>query len=254
MIRYIDQHQKILDNNLTLSIFIGQFDMRDGPFGIQQWMKKLKWSEIGNFSSSSRNLYYYVSDDKGEIKIGGNFKQHKNLSLLVIYAAGHLVPATQLALSRNMLSDIIYNNTLQWHLKNGTWNLDEKTCSLMNKWSNNGKCNLGKWKCSNGYFGADCSLTTSDLSSITFNLNATSWRYFKLNNGDSKVVISSTNQTVVYTRKNDLPSQSFYDSYSKGTDLHISLNKNSTGEYLAVFNPNLDSSISNFIYFIPYRN
>ena len=111
MIRYIDEHQKILDNNITLLIYVGQFDRKDGPYGVQEWMKKLKWSEMDNFYASSRNLYYYVSDDNGEVKLGGNFKQHKNLNVLMVYAAGHLVPTTQLALSRNMLSDIIYNTT-----------------------------------------------------------------------------------------------------------------------------------------------
>ena len=108
MIRYIDQHQKILDNNITLLIYVGQFDRKDGPYGVQEWMKKLKWGEMDNFYASSRNLYYYVSDDNKEVKLGGNFKTHKNLNVLMIYAAGHLVPTTQLALSRNMLSDIIY--------------------------------------------------------------------------------------------------------------------------------------------------
>lgn len=107
LIRYIDEHQKILDNNITLLVFVGQFDRKDGPYGVQEWMKKLKWDGISDFYASSRNLYYYVSDENKEIRLGGNFKQHKNLNVLMIYAAGHLVPSTQLAMSRNMLSDII---------------------------------------------------------------------------------------------------------------------------------------------------
>ena len=245
MVRYIDEHQKILDNNLTLSIFIGQFDMRDGPYGIQEWMKSLKWSEIDKFHESSRNLYYYVSDDKGEIKLGGNFKQHKNLSLLVIYAAGHLVPSTQLALSRNMLADIIYNNTLLWHQKDGKWSLDEKTWNLMKNWTQHGKWVQGKWKWDSGYFGGDCSVSPSSLSSASFVLNSTTWRYFKASESDNfKIGISSSNKTIIYTRKDDVPSQSFYDAYFSGTELQLYLNLNSTGEYIAVFNPSLDTPIS----------
>ena len=127
MLRYIDEHQTILDNNITLLLFVGQFDRQDGPYGVQEWMKKLKWEGMNDFQAGSRNLYYYVSDDNNEVRLGGNFKQHKNLNVLMIYASGHMVPSTQLAMSRNMLSDIIYQGGLQCHHEEGKCSLDEKT-------------------------------------------------------------------------------------------------------------------------------
>jgi len=139
MVRYIDEHTKILDHNITLLIFVGQFDRKDGPYGVQEWMKKLKWRGMKEFHEGSRNLYYYVSDDKGEIRLGGNYKQHRNLHVLMIYAAGHLVPSTQLALSRNMLSDIIFNKTLLCHHKDQKCSLDNTTCSLMNNCNESGE-------------------------------------------------------------------------------------------------------------------
>ena len=124
---YIDDHQKILDNDITLLIYAGNFDKIDGPYGIQEWMKNLKWEGMKDFYASSRNVYYYVSDDEGEVRLGGNFKSYKNLQVLMVYASGHLVPTTQLALTRNMLSDIIYHNELLCHLDNGTCNVDQQT-------------------------------------------------------------------------------------------------------------------------------
>jgi cathepsin A (carboxypeptidase C) len=141
MIRYIDEHQKILDHGLTLLIFAGNFDNRDGPYGIQQWMKKLKWSEMTEFHSSPTKIYRYVSYDNKEIRLGGNFKQHKNLNFLVVYAAGHMVPATQLALSRNMLEDIITHGELQCRdeLGSGDCIAGKFLPQLMDLCNNNGK-------------------------------------------------------------------------------------------------------------------
>jgi carboxypeptidase C (cathepsin A) len=138
MLRYIDEHQKILNNDINLLIFVGQFDRRDGPYGIQEWMKKLKWDGMEHFYASSRNLYYYVSDDNDEIRLGGNYKQYKNLHVLMIYSAGHLVPSTQLAASRSMLSDIMFKGDLQCHHAEGKCSLDEYTCNLMKNCNGNG--------------------------------------------------------------------------------------------------------------------
>ena len=248
MVRYVDQHQTILDNNITLCIYAGSFDSIVSPYGIQEWMKDLKWNEMNNFYKSSRNLYYYASDDNGKVKLGGNFKQHKNLSVLIVYAAGHLVPSTQLALSRNMLSDIIYNNTLLWHQTEGKCSLDIKTWNFMNNCTNHGECNQGKCACSSGYYGADWSITVDTLGSNSFTLNATSWRYFKVDSSDNvRLQVEGSNNTLVYTRKGDIPSQSFYNTYSHGTKIIININKNITGEFVAIFNPNQDNALSMYI-------
>jgi carboxypeptidase C (cathepsin A) len=138
MLRYIDEHQKILDNDITLLIFVGQFDRKDGPYGVQEWMKKLKWDGMSAFYASSRNLYFYVSDDDGDIRLGGNYKKYKNLNVFMIYAAGHMVPSTQLATSRSMLSDIMFNGGLQCHHADGKCSLDQFTCSLMKNCNGNG--------------------------------------------------------------------------------------------------------------------
>lgn len=246
MVSYIDEHEKILDHNLTLLLFSGQFDSRDGPYGTQEWLKQLKWKGMKQFNASSRNLYFYISDDNKEIRIGGNFKKYKNLSLLVVYAAGHMVPSTQLALSRNMLSDIIYQDELQCHHAEGKCSLNVKTCNLMNNCTEHGSCLNGKCICKAGYYGADCSITTETLYTDSFTLNATSWRYFKLGSGVSKMKVSlnSTGGPItVYTRRGDLPSGSFYNSIYNGTEVNFYTTKETGGDFVAFFNPDLDNKI-----------
>ena len=250
MLRYIDEHQKILDNNITLLIFVGTFDRQDGPYGVQKWMEKLKWDGLDDFYAGSRNLYYYVSDENNEVRLGGNFKQYKNLNVLMVYAAGHLVPSTQLALSRNMLSDIIYNNTLLCHEKNGRCSLDATTCQLMNNCTGHGTCITGKCVCSKGYHGADCSITTKTLDTYSFGMNATNWMYFKLADNINKMKVtvkSSGGPFILYTRKDDVPSQSFYNWYMEidaNQELDFYATKDGSGKYIAIFNPDLDNKIS----------
>lgn len=143
LISYVDKHKKILDNNITLVIYSGGFDGRDGPYGIQKWFETFKWNGMQDFYKSSRNLYYYKSDDDGEIKLGGNYKQHKNFHFLVVYAAGHFAPATQLALTRNMLSDVINYGELICN-SNQSCNLDQNACNFMNNCAGQGSCIAGK--------------------------------------------------------------------------------------------------------------
>ena len=48
----------------------------------------------------------------------------------------------------------------------------------------------------------------------------------------------------MYTRRGDIPSQSFYNSYFHGDKINIYLDGNTTGDFIAIFNPDLDSNLS----------
>ena len=139
MIDYIDLYRKLLDNDVPILLYVGNMDVRDGPYGVQEWMKKLKWKYIDEFHASSRYSYHYKSYDNGEIRLGGNYKQHKNLSLLMVYNAGHLVPSTQLAASRSMLKDMLDVQKLQCHKEGEDCSLDEVSCKYLNNCNGHGK-------------------------------------------------------------------------------------------------------------------
>ena len=247
---YIEDHKKILDNNITLLLFVGQFDKKDGPYGVQEWMKKLDWEGIDEFHASSRNVYYYASDDGGEVRLGGNFKHHKNLHLMMIYAAGHLVPTTQLALSRSMLSDIIYNDKLLCHLSDGTCSIDQKTWEMMDNCNGNGNCVNGKCVWNSGYYGGDWSVTTEALDIDDPVLNATSWKFYKLdaNEGTLEVKIKPSGGPLhIYTYKKGIPSRSFFTWYMEveaDEEIKFYLSKKNSGEYVALFNPDYDKQIT----------
>ena len=115
MIDYVDLYQDLLEAELPILLFVGNMDRNDGPVGIQKWMQKLQWKEMEEFYASPVHTYYYPNDIDGEITIGGNYRQHKNLNYLTLYNAGHLAPSTQLALTRTMMKDMIFEGKLKCH-------------------------------------------------------------------------------------------------------------------------------------------
>ena len=116
----------------------------------------------------------------------------------------------------------------------------------MNNWTNNGNCTQGKCICNQGFYGADCSITSSPLAEKQLTLNATSWEYFNLaNKNDRKIIsVSSDKEFYVYTRKGNVPSQTFYEWYLQGNRLEFLMSSDNSGEYIVFFNPDVDNSIT----------
>lgn len=144
MISYVPVYKRILDSRIPVLLYVGNMDRRDGPFGVMEWMKKLKWRNMTDFYASSRYTYHYKSDETGEIMLGGNYKQYGYLNLLMVYNAGHLVPSTQLALTRQMLKDMVESQKLKCHKADLKCSLDSISCEYLNNCSGNGQCVNGK--------------------------------------------------------------------------------------------------------------
>ena len=128
-------------------------------------------------------------DTDGENRVGGYYKQSNHLSFLIVYGAGHFVPTNQMQISRTFLRDYLENGNLQCHDKSDSkCSVDETTCNLMNNCNGNGECKNGRCTCSEGYFGADCSVVPgqvkpgksflTDSDTTTFELGAQTWTYF----------------------------------------------------------------------------
>lgn len=49
MVDYIDLYQKLLEKDIEVFLFVGNMDAKDGPYGVQEWMKKLKWEYMGKY-------------------------------------------------------------------------------------------------------------------------------------------------------------------------------------------------------------
>lgn len=63
---------------IKILIHSGQFDLFDGPVGIQEWMKKIQWDDIPAFNQAPRWLYKF-KDSAGDVQVGGWVKQFGNL-------------------------------------------------------------------------------------------------------------------------------------------------------------------------------
>jgi hypothetical protein len=75
---------------------------------------------------------------------------------------------------------------------------------------------------------------------MNITLNATSWAHFMMPLEDHRieVKIQTPNHAVkAYTRISDIPTRSFYNGYFEGSDLDLYMTHNSTGNFLAIFNP-----------------
>ena len=89
-------------------LYVGQFDVICGIYGVEKVLELVRVSEDfrKSFWESPRNLYYY-DDADGAQRVGGYSKSHRNLELLVVFGAGHLVPTSQMEISRSFLRDYI---------------------------------------------------------------------------------------------------------------------------------------------------
>ena len=107
--RYVPSIEVVasLLKEIPVLIYDAMFDMLDGPVGVQEWLYNLlEFEGIEEFKRTPRDVYYYVSDDNGEVRVGGYFKQVGNLVFCIVIHSGHLVPTTQLAMSRSLLEDM----------------------------------------------------------------------------------------------------------------------------------------------------
>lgn len=83
------------------------FDIQDGPVGTEEWIYNyLNFDQKEQFVNTPRNIYYYKSDDQDELRVGGYYQQVGNFMFCIVVHSGHLIPSTQLAMSRSLLKDI----------------------------------------------------------------------------------------------------------------------------------------------------
>ncbi len=79
---------ELLENYRVL-IYNGQFDMDCNFIGTERWLSLLKWSGQSEFNALPRKPWTFGTN------IGGSVRTYQNLTQLVVYGAGHLVPMNQ---------------------------------------------------------------------------------------------------------------------------------------------------------------
>ncbi|VVA33803.1 PREDICTED: serine carboxypeptidase [Prunus dulcis] len=95
-------------------LYQGQFDLWDGVYSTEAWVKTLQWEEIGNFLSADRKVWKVNGDE-----LSGYVQKWGSLSHVVVSRAGHLVPADQPLNSQAMIEGWIletglFSNVQSW--------------------------------------------------------------------------------------------------------------------------------------------
>ena len=158
--------EKILNNyNIPVFLYAGQFDLVEGPKGIERAINSLNFTYKNEYMNSQRNLWK-IKVGNNEYVIAGYIKQSKYLTFITIRNAGHYPfftrPGSMLDFVRHVLS-----NETQWVCPDNKCSLVQGKCSFMNKCYGNGHCDestAGKCKCKENFYGPECSLEVEALN------------------------------------------------------------------------------------------
>ncbi|XP_073143759.1 serine carboxypeptidase-like 50 [Henckelia pumila] len=90
---------EFLIKNTRVLLYQGQCDLRDGVVSTSDWVKTIKWEEMGKFLDVERKIW------RVDGNLAGYVQKWKNLSNVVVLNAGHLVPTDQPLNSQVMIQD-----------------------------------------------------------------------------------------------------------------------------------------------------
>jgi len=88
-----------LDNGYHTLIYNGNFDIICDHSGILDMIADMQWEGKADYDKASRSVYYYGSE------VVGYLKQARNLDILLVKNAGHMVPLSQPPYAQQMLED-----------------------------------------------------------------------------------------------------------------------------------------------------
>ncbi|PON78774.1 Serine carboxypeptidase-like [Parasponia andersonii] len=99
-VEYLVRKNKVL-------LYQGQFDLWDGVVSTEAWVKTMDWDGIGKFLSAGRTVWKDQNDE-----LAGYVQSWGNLTNVVVYGAGHLVPTDQPLNSQTMIQDWVLGQGL----------------------------------------------------------------------------------------------------------------------------------------------
>ncbi|GMN38757.1 hypothetical protein TIFTF001_007985 [Ficus carica] len=88
-------------------LYQGMFDLWDGVVSTEAWVRTVEWEGTARFLEAERKVW---RDGKGEL--AGYVQRWGNLSNVVVYGAGHLVPVDQPVNSQAMIEDWVLGRGL----------------------------------------------------------------------------------------------------------------------------------------------
>ncbi|TVU50295.1 hypothetical protein EJB05_01661 [Eragrostis curvula] len=100
----IHEVDQLLELGVNVTIYNGQVDLICATKGTMDWVQKLKWDGLNNFTSSPRTPIY--CNEEGQTGTQAFVKSYKNLKFYWILGAGHMVPIDNPCPALKMLADI----------------------------------------------------------------------------------------------------------------------------------------------------
>ncbi|PWA52186.1 Peptidase S10, serine carboxypeptidase [Artemisia annua] len=104
-VRYMIEYL-LNDSDVKILLYTGQCDLRVGVVGIESWVKKMKWDGVKDYMESKREVWMVNG------QLAGYVQKYGNLVNVVVFGAGHLVPADQSVNSQAMIEDWVLENGL----------------------------------------------------------------------------------------------------------------------------------------------
>ena len=91
----------ILNNNIRVLIYNGQFDMICNLIGVEEMYRDLEWKGREKYLSAPRHIWHV------EGEVAGWYKEADNLTQMVVVASGHLTPMDAPKQTLDMLNKFI---------------------------------------------------------------------------------------------------------------------------------------------------
>jgi len=164
--------EKILNNyDIPVILFAGQFDLVEGPQGLERAVHSLNFSFKKEFANKPRSLWK-IPIGQNKSVIAGYIKQTKNLALITMRNAGHFAPLGRPGSMFDLMEHVL-SEEKEWKCPDDKCSLAEAKCQFMNKCNGNGSCGEatgGKCICIEKFYGPDCSLHVESLVSGTYKI------------------------------------------------------------------------------------
>ncbi|KQJ99393.1 serine carboxypeptidase-like 51 [Brachypodium distachyon] len=103
----IHEVDELLKLGVNVTIYTGQLDLICATKGTLDWVQKLKWEGLKNFTAAPRKpIYCNGAEAAGTEGTQAFLKSYKNLNFYWIMGAGHMVPVDNPCTALKMLGDI----------------------------------------------------------------------------------------------------------------------------------------------------
>ncbi|KAI4973209.1 hypothetical protein ZWY2020_028917 [Hordeum vulgare] len=103
----INEVDELLKFGVEVTIYSGQLDLICATKGTLDWVQKLKWEGLKNFTDSPRKPLYCKAGEAAGTQ--AFLKSYKNLKFYWILGAGHMIPIDNPCPALKMLGDITHS-------------------------------------------------------------------------------------------------------------------------------------------------